>query len=75
MTHLNHMHTLLSPRDGFWEEDMPSYVLSIIDEVSTNKYTLSGNHLELYADSSAEGQQRVQYAWMALKNQGAISVG
>lgn len=65
---------LESPRRGdFWDEEMPAYVLSIIDETVTNGWKLGSDHeLILLSDGTELAKTRLRYAVKALEAQGAI---
>lgn len=67
--------TLLSPSSaGFWEEDMPSYILSILDETVTNGYQIDGILLLLLSDDTELAQKRRRLAVLALIKAGAVEV-
>lgn len=67
--------TLLSPSGpDFWQEDMPWYILSILDETVTNGYRIDGVELQLLSDDTDLAQQRRRLALLAFVKHGAIEV-
>lgn len=66
---------LLAPNGAdFWHEDMPSYVLEILDETRTNGYVVDGDQIRLLADDSGDGRLRAKYARLALLRAGAVEL-
>lgn len=66
---------LLSPNgEDFWHENMPSYILEILDETRTNGYVVDGDQIRLLADDTGDGRLRAKYARLALLRAGAIEL-
>lgn len=67
---------LISPNGTeFWKEDMPSYVLGILDETVTNGYRIDGARLELLSSGTDLAKTRLRYAVLALQKAGALPKG
>lgn len=57
---------------SFWDEDMPKYILGILDETITNGWRLGDDdELELLSDGSELAKTRLRYTIKALEAQGA----
>lgn len=65
---------LLGPSVDFWYEDMPNYILEILDETDTNGWRLEYGHLLILSDESDLGVLRATRAKMALEHYGATEV-
>lgn len=64
--------TMAAANASLWEEDMPKYILSIIDETITNGWRLGDDdELELLSDGSELAKTRLRYTIKALEAQGA----
>lgn len=56
----------------FWDDEMPAYVLGILDETVTNGYRIDGEVLELLSDGTELAKTRLRYTVLALRKAGAL---
>lgn len=65
---------LIAPNPDFWEEDMPSWILGILDETVTNGYRIRGVEITLLCDGTELGKTRARYAKLGLVRAGAVEI-